>query len=74
MTEELILTEESVASEERAVSNEPVTAKKAYVTPQMEIEYFDVEDVIATSGDQANDYENKMYAQDLGGDYDNDPF
>ena len=74
MTEDLILTEESVASGEQAVSDEPVTAKKAYVTPQMEIEYFDVEDVIATSGDQANDYENKMYDQDLGGDYDNDPF
>lgn len=49
MTEDLILSEESVASEEQAVRAEPVTAKKAYVTPQMEIEYFDVEDVIATS-------------------------
>ena len=49
MTEDLILTEESVVSEEQAVSDEPVTAKKAYITPQMEIEYFDVEDIITTS-------------------------
>ena len=49
MTEDLILNEESVASGEQAVSDEPITAKKAYVTPQMEIEYFDIEDVIATS-------------------------
>ena len=49
MTEDLILTEESVASEEQAVSEAPKPAKKAYVTPQMEIEYFDVEDIITTS-------------------------
>lgn len=74
MTEDLILSEESVASEEQTVSEAPKPAKKVYVTPQMEIEYFDVEDVIATSGEQANDYENPMYNQDVGGDYDNDPF
>ena len=49
MTEDLILTEESVASEEQAVSEAPKPAKKAYVTPQMEIEYFDVEDIITSS-------------------------
>jgi len=73
MTEELILTEESVASEEQAVSDEPVTAKKAYVTPQMEIEYFDVEDIITTSGTNEN-LDNQVIPDDyeLGDLQDND--
>ena len=54
MTEDLILSEESVASEEQAVRAEPVTAKKAYVTPQMEIEYFEVEDIITSSVETLN--------------------
>ena len=57
MTEDLILSEESVASEEQAVSEATKTAKKAYVTPQMEIEYFDIEDVIATSNPPVNEGE-----------------
>ena len=49
MTEDLILSEESVASEEQAISETTKPTKKAYLTPQMEIEYFDVEDIITVS-------------------------
>ena len=66
MTEDLILTEESVASGEQAVSDEPVTAKKAYVTPQMEIEYFDVEDIITTSTQEVVIDEKTEYADNDG--------
>lgn len=71
MTEDLILTEESVASEEQAVSEAPKPAKKAYVTPQMEIEYFDVEDIITTS---TNTNEDDVYGQDNEDKTINDPF
>ena len=72
MTEDLILSEESVASEEQAVSDEPVTAKKAYVTPQMEIEYFEVEDIITSSVETLN--QTRANGVDGEGNEPDDPF
>ena len=46
MIDDLLLTERPVAGRNRVVIE---SAKKTYYTPSMEIEYFDVADIITTS-------------------------
>ncbi len=49
MNEESKMVQDSAVVDETAATEKPIKPKKKYITPQMDIEYFEVEDVITTS-------------------------